>query len=1262
MKLKIFFSWQTASDTEHLHNKPFILSCIGKAVGEIANKGQLKGVWFEVQEGTTHVAGTPEMIATCESRIDECHIFIADFTVERRFDSSEMELLTREGKQLREDQNTNVAYEFGRASHRLPIEQIITVMNTVNGSPEEDDKRFLAIDFRHRRWPITFHLSRDKGEADTDEAYDKAEKGLVKGLKTAIQTSALAAIEHMDEQVKPFMRWEVQRRGTSFGGKFFWNGQLQAVKSQILENKKVLRLLGLSGMGKTHLVNEAFGEDDLLKTHYLYIDCYSHDFNDFRAKLDWLFTNYREAYLVFDNCDQGLHRKIINCRRELQGSNPIITVYNDPLEESSDDSTTSLRLDRAYDDVVEHILSELPSPNSQVDLDKIRDFSGGVPMIARLLVAGIKNEQGSGLITDASLMDKILGVKKGSEERAVLQALSLFNFVGYRDKHADQMAFIAKHRLIAAITGDDERRVAVFDRTIQSYLQRGIIEVKGRLVGVRPTPIALYLFREWLATCSPDSLYQILKDIQASPFAYPLTEGFCAQFRYMGKSAHARRLAVEVAGPTSRLARIEELASPQGSRLFRSFVEVDSEVVAQTLETVIGATTTRELEQLSEGHSNIIWTIEKLCFEPSTFKRGVQMMLRMAMAEGGSKKYGALDRFIGLFAVDLPATAVSLRDRLLFLTTLLKHPDQHPFLLKAIACALGAEKYYYSSEARVRGLERLVNYQPPSKEEIEGYLRGCLDILMQIVMRDTQQKQYGCEIVSHRLEEWAKLGYGGLIWPYVLDLAEYLDYDWDEMCDALRKMISRWNRQLPEEFLSECKALESKLTKTDFASRYAGVRKLYRFGLPYEVRIEKEKSDYIALAKEMAKGHFYTVEMLTSIYSVESAWSSQFGGTLAESLSESDQRTFVLNSIEALNTLEKGDTRILIDFLRVVGVELFEWSWREMKRLTCKSVLFVSIALRGYDLDSPYVEELFQMVRDGIVGVEEFARFYGCYYPKRASVNEERFELLKRISQLPNSLPVVLELSDSRLDEEQGKDSLTDFLEDLLLTRMSQFLDCKDKDLLWSTVAELLRRGCSSKFASEISKALVIDSSSWGHISYGEHECISLLFVDYIDEAWPIFSMALLRQRGETLILKCNPHFSPFRIAEVCETLFRNPENEAKVLQWCDEYRDEAPKRLMAMLPLYQGEGNRFSDFVMKLIDRYGNQKEVLSSLSCNMASFSWMGSCVPYYEKRLACLSPLMEHSIEAVRVWARRELQDLKMEIEKEKAGDAERSAYFG
>lgn len=1262
MKLKIFFSWQTASDTEHLHNKPFILSCIGKAVGEIANKGQLKGVWFEVQEGTTHMAGTPEMIATCERRIDECHIFIADFTVERRFDSSEMELLTREGKQLREDQNTNVAYEFGRASHRLPTEQIITVMNTVNGSPKEDDKRFLAIDFRHRRWPITFHLTRDKGVSDTDEAYAEVEKWFVEDLKKAIQSSALAAIEYMDEQVKPFMKWEVQRRGPSFGGKFFWNDQLQAVKSQILENKKVLRLLGLSGMGKTHLVNEAFGGDDLLKTHYLYIDCYSYDFNDFRAKLDWLFTNYREAYLVFDNCDQELHRKIINCRRELQGSNPIITVYNDSLEESSDDSTTSLRLDRAYDDVVEHILSELPSPNSQVDLDKIRDFSGGVPMIARLLVAGIKNEQGSGLITDDSLMDKILGVKKESEERAVLQALSLFSVVGYRDEHAGQMAFIAKHRLIATVAGDDERRVAVFDRTIQSYLQRGIIEVKGRLVGVRPTPIALYLFREWLATCSPDRLYRIIKDIQCSPYASLLTRAFCAQFRYMGKSPHVRQLLAEMAGPTSRLACIEEIFSEEGSRLFLSFVEVNPEIVAQTLDSVIGGLTIEELGRLREGRSNIVWTIGKLCFDPSTFERGAQMMLRMAIAEKDSSGCSALDRFAGLFSVNQPATATSLIERLSFLEEHCKYSDQYLPLLEAIACALRAQEPSYADGAEIRGLEQLDCYIPQNDDEIKAYLKGCFDTLMRITKHSFLLLQSGCKILLLAVEKWSIWRKDSLIWPYVLEVCEYLDYDWDEMYDALRWMVAGENQLLSGKMLDEGRKLIDKLTKTDFFSRYARVEQRSYCDLTWEQILEKERVCYIALAEEMAKDSLYTVEMLTKIYSERGFRDFHFGCTLAQCLSEPEQHVFIRNSVEALNDLEASEPRVFVAFLQTVPEWVFSWSWGEMKKLRDKSALFMSVARKGYTLDSPYVEELFQMVRGGDVGVELLVCFYNNYCTKKGAVNEVRIELLKRISKLPNSLYVVLELSESRLHEEDVDGDLMAFLEGLLLANILQVLDGKNKRILWFTVAKLLRRGCSSKFAIEVSKALVIDSSSWGWISYGERKCIPLLFEDYFDEVWPIFSMALLRQRGETPILKCNPRFSPFRITEVCETLFRNPMNEAKVLQWCDAYRDEGPKRLMAMLPLYQEGGDRFSDFVMKLIDRYGDQEEVLSSLSSNMGPFSWMGSRVPYYENRLTCLSPLMEHPIEAVRVWASNKQRELKVKIAREQACDAERVACSG
>ena len=1261
MKLKIFFSWQIASDTKHLHNKPFILSCIGKAIGEIENKGELKGVWFEVQEGTSSEAGTPEMIATCEKRIDECHIFIADFTVERRFCRLERGILSYGGKKLREHQNTNVAYEFGRASHRLPTEQIITVMNTVNGSPEEDDKRFLAIDFRHRRWPILFHLTRDKGVADTDEAYDKAEKGLVADLKTAIQSSALAAIEHMDEQVKPFVRWEVQRRGTSFGGKFFWNDQLQAVQRRILENKKVLRLLGLSGMGKTHLVNEAFGGDNYLKTHYLYIDCYSYEYNDFRARLDWLFTNYREAYLVFDNCDQDLLRKIINRRRELQGTNPILTVYNDPMEESSGGSTAYLRMERAYDDIVENILSELPSPNSQLDRDKIKDFSGGVPMIARLLVQGIKNEQGIGLITDASLMDKILGVKKESEERAVLQALSLFSFVGYRDELADQMAFIAKHRLIATVAGDDERRVAVFDRTIQSYLQRGIIEAKGRLVGIRPTPIALFLFREWLSDCSSDRLYWILKDIQASPFASPLTEAFCAQFRYMGKSARARQLLAEVAGPTSSLACVKEVFSEQGSRLFRSLVEVDPEVVAQTLETVIGGMRTEELGRLSEGLSNIIWTIEKLCFEPSTFTRGAQMLLRLAAAQV-DLPYGSnvLDSFTRLFPVFLPATAASLTARLSFLKALHEQPDQQRFLVKALSRVMQVRSFDMCG-AEVRGLERLENYRARTNEEIEEYLRGGLDLLLGIIKQNPSLLQDSCRILSRGLMEWSQMGKGMLIWPYVLELAEYLNYDWDEMCDSLCWIVTCLDRKLPEEFLQECQGLINKLTKTDFFSRYTRVQDSYRSGLSHKENREKWKLDYTTLAKEMAKEHLYTVEMLVKIYGERLPHNYQFGSTVAESLSASEQHSFITNSIEALNAVEQSNTHTLIDFLRIVEEDLFAFAFGDMRKLHNKSALFACVVARGYPLDHPYVEELFRMVREGYADVEQLKNFYPHYPVKGSDPEGVHLQLLRRISQLPESLPIVLELGQSMLLDIQERNPLVEFLEDLLLNSVSQLLDYANECSLSSVIEELLHRGASSRLASALCQELMTHYFDRDTLNLDVPKCIRLLLSKHFDDVWPVFSIALLGEEEKTNQARSLLRLDMFRSRKIFESLLQDPSREAKVLKWCDEHPDRAPASIMSMLPLYNEEGDRFSVLVMELLRRYGDQEEVLCSLDSSLGTYSWSGSIIPLYEKQLSCVSQLMDHPIEAVSVWAHKSQKALKSKIEKEKKSEEEMEAGY-
>ena len=73
MDLKLFFSWQSDSDTKKLHHTRFIRECIQTAIKNV-NK-ELRYITIKYQEGIGGVSGSPELISEIEKRIKEAHIF-----------------------------------------------------------------------------------------------------------------------------------------------------------------------------------------------------------------------------------------------------------------------------------------------------------------------------------------------------------------------------------------------------------------------------------------------------------------------------------------------------------------------------------------------------------------------------------------------------------------------------------------------------------------------------------------------------------------------------------------------------------------------------------------------------------------------------------------------------------------------------------------------------------------------------------------------------------------------------------------------------------------------------------------------------------------------------------------------------------------------------------------------------------------------------------------------------------------------------------
>lgn len=122
--------------------------------------------------------------------------------------------------------------------------------------------------------------------------------------------------------------------------------------------------------------------------------------------------------------------------------------------------------------------------------------------------------------------------------------------------------------------------------------------------------------------------------------------------------------------------------------------------------------------------------------------------------------------------------------------------------------------------------------------------------------------------------------------------------------------------------------------------------------------------------------------------------------------------------------------------------------------------------------------------------------------------------------------------------------------------------------------------------------------------------------------------------------------------------------DDEKLLDWCRQNPTEGPGRLAEMVPVYKYATNEagetratgFSSVILKLLDEFGSQEEVLSVLEGNMNSFSWTGSVIPLYRQKIMAFEQLLNHPRAEVVEWAERGIQRADREI----AYETKRESY--
>jgi hypothetical protein len=205
MDFTVFYAWQ--SDTDERVNRYFIRDAIELALKNLRRDAKVLDA-PRLDHDTKNVPGTPDVFATLLRKIETAGVFLADITY--------VAAVPGDTTPLKHVPNPNVMIELGYALAKITDRRIITVMNTVFGSPED-----LPFDLAKHRWPICYELKPSSKPTATERQElaksiaqairDILASGPVTNVDAALRARIRTILLDADHEVPRLMLWSAEQ-------------------------------------------------------------------------------------------------------------------------------------------------------------------------------------------------------------------------------------------------------------------------------------------------------------------------------------------------------------------------------------------------------------------------------------------------------------------------------------------------------------------------------------------------------------------------------------------------------------------------------------------------------------------------------------------------------------------------------------------------------------------------------------------------------------------------------------------------------------------------------------------------------------------------------------------------------------------------------------------------------------------------------------------------------------------------------------------
>jgi hypothetical protein len=569
----------------------------------------------------------------------------------------------------------------------------------------------------------------------------------------------------------------------------------------------VVRLIGLSGVGKTRLVQALFdarlGEQGLDPALAIYTNMSDDPDPQPTGMVSDLLAGGMRAIVVVDNCAPELHRRLSEVSRRPGSTVSIITIEYD-IREDETEGTEVFELLSSSEGLVEQLVKRRFPELSATDARTAAEFSGGNARIAIALAATVdRNESLSGL-ADRELFQRLFQQRHEHDAR-LLQAAQVCALVYSFQGEAFAGEEVELPRL-AALIGTDAR--ALF-RSVSELVRSDLAQQRGVWRAVLPHAIANRLAVAALQDIPFDAIEaQLIND--APP---RLLKSFSRRLGYLETSPEAARIARGWLSPDGLLGDVANL-NDLGRSMFNNIAPVVPQATLAALERALAAAPIAWAKDIVELLRSLAW-------DSALFERSVTLLAKIAAQ---AAKTGADEAITALFHLYLSGTRAPIEKRARLAESFLRSTD--PALQNAGLLALGGllQAWHFTSAHNFQfgARSRDVGYWPRREEDVRAWFDAGIGLGRRVIAEDQAVAPGVRQIVAKRFRG---LWTGASMYDALEDISRAVmeHGHWSEGWIATRQTLKYDHEAMGSEATARLGILEACLRPRDLVEKVRSV-------------------------------------------------------------------------------------------------------------------------------------------------------------------------------------------------------------------------------------------------------------------------------------------------------------------------------------------------------------------------------------------------------------------------------------------------------